>query len=330
MENLSQLHNTDWSVTPPKKARELTSNHLHSLPRTTLVAFTDGSSLQNPGPCGSAAILYTHGLSQEPVSLNRPVSLKSSAFHGELDAIALALEFVVTFCSRNDNDFNTLSIHTDCKSALQTVLNGVKSNFTSLAASIEDSITALETQNINTELTWVAGHAGLLPNKLGDAAAKKAALSASQWNREQDTGSKSFSEVKRAIRNNTVNAWQQGWSRQNDGRHTYGLLPKVTIHRQSAKLDRPTEIKVNRLLSGHSLLAEHASRMKLPTNPTPACPCGADIESVDHYLLHCRDHTSHRENLIATIERKYQSSNIPFHLRLFDVRPLLGDNSSLY
>ncbi len=131
----------------------------------------------------------------------------------------IALEFAVTYCSRNDNDFNTLSIHTDCKSALQTVLNGVKSNFTSLATSIEDSVSALETQNINTELTWVAGHAGLLPNELADAAAKKAALSASQWNREQDTGLKSFSEVKRAIRNNTVNAWQRGWSRQNDGRH---------------------------------------------------------------------------------------------------------------
>ena len=73
------------------RAKELTSSHLQSLPRTSLVIFTDGSSLENPGPCGSSAIIYTHGLAQEPVVLKRPVSTKSSAFHGELRGRCLYL-----------------------------------------------------------------------------------------------------------------------------------------------------------------------------------------------------------------------------------------------
>ena len=63
------------------RARELISSHLRTLPRASLVIFTDGSSLENPGPCGSSAIIYTHGLAQEPVVLRRPLSTKSSAFH---------------------------------------------------------------------------------------------------------------------------------------------------------------------------------------------------------------------------------------------------------
>ena len=85
------------------RARELISSHLRPLPRASLVIFTDGSSLENPGPCGSSAIIYTHGLAQEPVVLRRPLSTKSSAFHGELSAIDLALDFACTFCNRPEN-----------------------------------------------------------------------------------------------------------------------------------------------------------------------------------------------------------------------------------
>ena len=91
-------------------------------------------------------------------------------------------------------------------------------------------------------------------------------------------------------------------------------------------LDRQTEIKLNRLRSGHSLLAEHAFKMKLPSHPTPLCSCGHARESIDHYLLHCSKYSALRDNLIASIERKYQSSKVPYHLRTFDVHTLLGEN----
>ncbi len=311
------------------RARELTSSHLQSLPRTSLVIFTDGSSLENPGPCGSSAIIYTHGLAQEPVVLKRPVSTKSSAFHGELSAIDLALEFACTFCNRPDNAYNTISIFTDCKSALLTVVNGVKTNFTSLVNSIQGNITSLDNQHISVELAWVAGHAGLRPNEIADAAAKEAAVEASKWLADQDNSLKSFSEIKKEIRHQCLKVWQRRWERQEDGRFTFNTLPFVSTSRRGPKLDRQTEIKYNRLRSGHSLLAEHAFKMKIPSHPTPVCPCGQARETIEHYLLHCPNHNSLRDNLIASIERKYQTSCVPYHNRTFDVSTLLGENPHL-
>ncbi len=85
------------------------------------------------------------------------------------------------------------------------------------------------------------------------------------------------------------------------------------------KLSRKTEITINRLTSGHSLLAEHAHRMKLPSHPSPICSCGNARETVDHFLLHCSNFSSQRDKLIAAIERKFQSAGIPYHLRTFDM-----------
>ncbi len=304
------------------RARELTSTYLQSLPRTSLVIFTDGS----PGPCGSSAIVFTHGLAQEPVVLKRPISTKSSAFHGELSAIDLALEFACTFCYRPGNAYNTISIFTDCKSALQTVVNGVKTNFTSLVNSIQDSITSLDNHRISVELAWVAGHAGLRPNELADTAAKEAAVEASKWQRNHDISLKSFSEIKKEIRVNCLKVWQRRWERQEDGRFTFTTLPLVATSRRGTTLDRQTEIKFNRLRSGHSLLAKHAFKMKLPSHPTPLCSCGHARETIDHFLLHCSNYSVPRDNLIASIERKYQSAMVPYHLRTFDIPTLLGEN----
>ncbi len=311
------------------RARALYGQHLETLPRTTLPIFTDGSSLENPGPCGSAAIVYTHGLDSEPVVLNRPVSLKSSAFHGELDAIALALDYSTQFCNGNKDKFNTIAIYTDCRSALQTVVNGVKTNYLSLVGSIQTSITTLEELGISTYIAWVPGHAELKPNELADRAAKEAAKQASTWNMDQDLSTKSLSQTKREIRCNILKVWQRRWDRIDEARHTHNILPRVSLNRPIPRLSRKTEIKFNRLRSGHSMLEEHSYKMKIPSCPTPSCSCGGDTGSVEHYLLHCPMFLEHRDRLVAAIELKYQSENIPFHLRTFGIQTLLGDNLNL-
>ncbi len=75
-------------------ATKSVQDHMCSLPHDTLPIFTDGSALGNPGPCGSAAVIYINGLSNEPVTLNEPVARKSTSFHGEVAAVNLALNYV--------------------------------------------------------------------------------------------------------------------------------------------------------------------------------------------------------------------------------------------
>ena len=131
-------------------------------------------------------------------------------------------------------------------------------------------------------------------------------------------------QFKKEIRHQCLKGWQRRWERQEDGRFTFNTLPFVSMSRRGPKLDRQTEIKYNRLRSGHSLLAEHAFKMKLPSHPTPVCPCGQARETIEHYLLHCPNYNTLRVNLIASIERKYQTSCVPYHNRTFDVSTLLG------
>ncbi len=45
----------------------------------SLVAFTDGSALTNPGPCGAAAIIYTNGLNSQPIIRTESISSFSTS-----------------------------------------------------------------------------------------------------------------------------------------------------------------------------------------------------------------------------------------------------------
>ena len=62
-------------------------------PQGTTFAFTDGSCLTNPGPCGAGAVAYP--CNQEPVRLKRQVCKRGSILIGELVAILLVIEYLI-------------------------------------------------------------------------------------------------------------------------------------------------------------------------------------------------------------------------------------------
>ncbi len=102
-----------------KHAKELTTNILIDL-GDTAIAFTDGYALKNPGPCGAGATIYPTGIDCQQILLQRPVSPYSTSYHGELQAIDLVLSHLLAsplFPSK------TVTLLTDCQSALQTVCN---------------------------------------------------------------------------------------------------------------------------------------------------------------------------------------------------------------
>ncbi len=118
------------------------------------------------------------------------------------------------------------------------------------------------------ELIWVAGHAGVTANDLADHAAKEAAANASQAsvvNGDKAT----FKEIKSLIRKDTIDSWQRRWSLQDKGRFTYNLFPHVQTNLPRHPIARKTDIKLNRLRSGHTLLPEHAAKMGLSRTGSP-------------------------------------------------------------
>jgi ribonuclease HI len=57
----------------------------------TAIAFTDGSFLNNPGPCGAGAIVFVE---EETTELKQPVCKRGSILLGELVAIKIVLEYI--------------------------------------------------------------------------------------------------------------------------------------------------------------------------------------------------------------------------------------------
>jgi ribonuclease HI len=57
----------------------------------TAIAFTDGSCLNNPGPCGAGAIVFVE---EETTELKQPVCKRESILLGKLIAIKIVLEYI--------------------------------------------------------------------------------------------------------------------------------------------------------------------------------------------------------------------------------------------
>lgn len=101
-------------------AKETISNYVSSLSNSTLVAFTDGSALANPGPCGSAAV-DKDGYECDPMRLRRSVSIRSTSYHGEMDALHLCINNVHDILVNNTQIIETVHIFSDCKGAIESV-----------------------------------------------------------------------------------------------------------------------------------------------------------------------------------------------------------------
>jgi ribonuclease HI len=237
-----------------KEARRITEQQLRDTKDNTIVAFTDGSALGNPGPCGASAILYVNGIDSQPVAIRAPVSNNSSSYHGELYAILLAVDFAVNYSA--NNRISGLRIFSDCQSAILTVCNSSSqnSNFTTLTSDILKRVKQMNDNNIEIDICWVAGHAGLLANELADEEAKLAAQEASEMDETDVSVPLALSEAKGLIHNATLARWQHRWDLGDTGRHFYMHNPVVSTQSIRSYTDRRTECKINRIKTGHNTI----------------------------------------------------------------------------
>ncbi len=147
-----------------KLALESVSRHIQQLPPDCVSAFTDGSSLTNPGACGSAAVIYTSGIKHQPITIKKPISKRSTSFHAEVAAIELALNFMAEYVPSAPRPVGSIMIYTDCQSALNTVVGGNSNTYSKRLVTIDQSTRALKRRGIDVSLCWVPGHAGLHAN----------------------------------------------------------------------------------------------------------------------------------------------------------------------
>ena len=103
------------AVTQQEGAKVTVQTLVESCSYNDLIAFTDGSCLGNPGPCGSGACIFIPN-DTEPVMLKRPVTNRGSILLGELVAILMALEFAQS--EQRKRQFHGITIFSDSQSAV--------------------------------------------------------------------------------------------------------------------------------------------------------------------------------------------------------------------
>ena len=107
-------------------------------PAISSIAFTDGSCLGNPGPCGAGAIVFLPD-EQSGIDLTKPVAARGSILLAELVAILLVLESDI---SKKIWEFlSSLWIFSDSQSVVGIVtLNWACENYTDIFFKIKPLI----------------------------------------------------------------------------------------------------------------------------------------------------------------------------------------------
>ncbi len=84
------------------------------MPDKQPVYFTDGSALNNPGPCGAAAVLYREGMISTPIPSGKAVCRYGTSYLGELNGLDMAISDIVEM---DATDITEVNIFCDCEAA---------------------------------------------------------------------------------------------------------------------------------------------------------------------------------------------------------------------
>ena len=293
--------------------------------RNDIIAFTDGSALGNPGPCGAGTAIYWNGLSDQPSHHLHPISQKSSSYHGELYAILLTLEATVNKYPPIYN--RKLHIITDCQSAVLATINcDVSGNYGCILDRIKLLLNELTQRKVDLQIFWTAGHINLAGNDLADSLAKEAATLATTI---VDSAPLSLSEAKTIIKKHCLRKWQQRWDRAETGRFTYNLYQNVRTSGFKFTGNRAAAIKLIRLKTGCTLLNDYMNRILPQFYTTPNCSCELSRATIEHFLFECKLHNAHRTLLFDSIELIFIKNNVPAYNRFINMQVLLGHPSHL-
>ncbi len=323
-QNLGSSHSRTKDQTD--QARTHCANYLANLPESTMISFTDGSALGNPGPCGAGAVVYQNGLDSHPVSLHCPVSMCSTSYHGELKGILLALNHALTaVVPRHISEFVILS---DCKSAIQTACsNTPQDSHIQLTTEILSKARGLSEKGIHTIIKWVPGHAGIHGNELADQAAKMGALEAKSLQTDHPDEPLTTAAAKRAISNGIKYRWQSQWNKCQKAHALHEFHKQIPTSGYKSITDRSTEKRLFRLKSGFTHL--NSELYKYGYSDSPLCSCGLEEETIPHLLLNCPHYLQARDSMVATIETGYVRTNTEPHQRCIDTKVLLGTRDGI-
>jgi len=229
-----------------------------------VVAYTDGSKTHDG--VGAAAVL---GGTVRRASLYSTASI----YTAELKAILMAVEEV------GRQEMGNYLICSDSKSSLQAISSNAMP--TGIIYKIRVQIIEQKKRGRNVVFCWVPSHVGVLGNERAD---REAVIAAS---RPAEFISIPYRDWYPIIESATREIWKRRWC--NERRSLYELKDAPCKWKKVANISRRKEVVLNRLRLGHCKLTHEYLVKDFPC-PPPICRwCDAEILTVKHLLVECRD-----------------------------------------
>ena len=265
----------------------------------TLIVYTDGSSIPNPGRIGYGVVMLNQG---QQKTMAQAVGIGSN-LTAELCGLRRALAETLAVA----NSFSRAFIFCDCLMAIDLALSSIEPNcHFELVRDIREAVTELRGK-ILLEILWVPAHVGVPGNELANDAAKMAATAVLE-NKPIDGQPKVPLAVVRAIlKQGQRERWQQKWIAasvhkfQSD--HLFRIKPAVAKTPVFFRGKRAEQTTLARLRLGHCRLAAHSARWQPEVQRV--CDCARESERVGHFLLRCPIHAECRRELMDEVATVY-------------------------
>ncbi|XP_063823084.1 uncharacterized protein LOC135073021 [Ostrinia nubilalis] len=255
--------------------------------------YTDGSKMD--GKVGAALTWWENGREtlNDTFKLDGACTVFQSEMYALYRAIARAKE------SKEPN----VNILSDSRSSLELLTNYKLLH--PLAKAIREDLATIREEGRNVRLFWLRAHVGTAGNERADELAKTAA---SKDDSSLDYAEIPLSYIKRKIREETIQKWQDRYNNSETGTITKVFFPDVDRAYRIVRGDRPTHLQTQ-ILTGHGGFGEYLHRFGL--RDKPGCECDeTESESVWHVLFDCPRFQTDRYNLTMNIHLELNKTNL--------------------
>lgn len=217
--------------------------------------------------------------------------------HNVYAAELTAIQMAVTLFEELINEYMNVYIFTDNQSAIQTIEAPKQQSGQYITARILDVIDRIHEAKpaCNIHIEWVPGHKDVEGNEKADQAAKAAAIS----NIARPTKRMKAAQC-RSIQSMTKIKWETEWKTGKENSRRLRKMSQYPGTTTGLKLygtlkEREHVVWITRLRTGHCHLNGYLHRFNIIE--TPECECGAEQETIDHYLLNCELYDEERDGL---------------------------------
>ena len=202
-------------------------------------------------------------------------------------------------------------IFSDSLSSLMAIQD--RNSNTPLVIEIQNLLVQLRLLGMNTTVTWVKAHVGIIGNERADQLAKSCWISEA----ELVNIDAPLSFCKRQIKLAERSKWNTDWKKAKNGSWTRRIFPTVEHRRRAGAFS--LDFVLTQFLSGHGKFGSYLHRFNIRGDPS--CQCGAH-QDPEHLIFDCTLMADLRETILA----ECASHRIQFELS--SLGKLLASNST--